>query len=80
MSRHCMLCMSKVFEGKFLRENLEKWCNLVSFGVYFDQMFLKIIPKITIFSSFFFFSKKLPIVVVRDVCPSVRPSVRRLWK
>ena len=35
-----------------------------------------------------FFSKKLPIVVVRDVCPSVRPSVRlsvclsvcRLWK
>ena len=24
----------------------------------------------------FFFSKKLPIVVVRDVCPSVRPSVR----
>ena len=39
------------------------------------------------FSSFFFFSKKLTIVVVRDVCPSVRPSVRlsvypsvRLWK
>ena len=29
-----------------------------------------------IFSSFFFFSKKLPIVVVRDVCPSVCPSVR----
>ena len=27
------------------------------------------------FSSFFFFSKKLPIVVVRDVCPSVRLSV-----
>ena len=27
-----------------------------------------------VFSSFFF-SKKLPIVVVRDVCPSVRPSV-----
>ena len=25
--------------------------------------------------SSFFFSKKLPIVVVRDVCPSVRPSV-----
>ena len=25
--------------------------------------------------SIFFFSKKLPIVVVRDVCPSVRPSV-----
>ena len=24
---------------------------------------------------FFLFSKKLPIVVVRDVCPSVRPSV-----
>ena len=24
----------------------------------------------------FSFSKKLPIVVVRDVCPSVRPSVR----
>ena len=29
----------------------------------------------TVFSSFFFFLKKLPIVVVRDVCPSVRPSV-----
>ena len=28
-----------------------------------------------VFSSFFLFSKKLPIVVVRDVCPSVRPSV-----
>ena len=29
-----------------------------------------------IFSSFFLFSKKLPIVVVRDVCPSsVRPTV-----
>ena len=25
---------------------------------------------------FSFFRKKLPIVVVRDVCPSVRPSVR----
>ena len=24
---------------------------------------------------FFFFLKKIPIVVVRDVCPSVRPSV-----
>ena len=31
--------------------------------------------KMFIFSSFFLFSKKLPIVVVRDVCPSVRPSV-----
>ena len=49
MSRHCILRMAKVFEGKFLRENFEKWCNLVRFGVYFDQMFLKIIPKITIF-------------------------------
>ena len=28
------------------------------------------------FSIFFFFRKKIPIVVVRDVCPSVRPSVR----
>ena len=27
-----------------------------------------------LFSSFFLFSKKLPIVVVRDVCPSVRLS------
>ena len=27
------------------------------------------------FSSFFFFGKKLPIVVVRNICPSVRPSV-----
>ena len=47
MLRHCMLCMAKVFEGKFLRENFEKWCNLVRFGVYFDQMFLKIVPKIS---------------------------------
>ena len=29
-----------------------------------------------IFSSFFLFWKKLPIVVVHDVCPSVRPSVQ----
>ena len=29
-----------------------------------------------LFSSFFFFRKKLSIVVVRDVCPSVRLSVR----
>ena len=28
------------------------------------------------FLVFFFFSKKLPIVVVRDVCPSVCSSVR----
>ena len=28
-----------------------------------------------IFSSFFLFSKKIPIVVVLDVCPSVCPSV-----
>ena len=28
-----------------------------------------------VFSSFFLFSKKLPIVVVHDVCPSVRLSV-----
>ena len=27
-----------------------------------------------VFSSFFIFRKKLPIVVVRDVCPSVRLS------
>ena len=26
-----------------------KWCNLVRVGIYFDQMFLKIIPKIVIF-------------------------------
>ena len=31
---------------------------------------------IVVFSSFFLFSKKLPIVVVREVCPSVRLSVR----
>ena len=40
-----MLCMAKGFVGKFLQENFEKWCNLGCFGVYFDQMFLKIIPK-----------------------------------
>ena len=32
---------------------------------------VKIFFKIVIFSSFFFFSKKLPIVVVHDICPSV---------
>ena len=32
--------------------------------------------EVFVFSSFFLFSKKLPIVVVRDVCPSVCPSVR----
>ena len=44
-----MLCMAKVFEGKFLRENFEIWCNLERCRGYFDQMFIKIIPKITIF-------------------------------
>ena len=34
------------------------------FSLYIDELFLVV-----------FFSKKLPIVVVRDVCPSVRPSV-----
>ena len=29
-----------------------------------------------VFSSFFFFQKKIPIVDVRDVCPSVRRAVR----
>ena len=33
-------------------------------------------PTELLFLVVFFFSKKLPIVVVRDVCPSVRPSVR----
>ena len=36
----------------------------------------RIASRASCFSSFSFFSKKLPIVVVRDVCPSVRPSVR----
>ena len=36
--------------GKFLRENFKKWCNLLRFSVYFDQMFLKIILKFTIFT------------------------------
>ena len=49
MLRHSMLCIAKVFGGKFLRENFEKWGNLVRLGVFFDQMILKIIPKITIF-------------------------------
>ena len=35
-------------------------------------------------SSFFLYGKKIPYVVTRDVCPSVRLScrlsVRRLWK
>ena len=30
---------------------------------------------VLVFNIFFLFSKKLPIVVVRDVCPSVRQSV-----
>ena len=44
-------------------------------------------PRVHLVSSFFV-TKKLPYVVTRDVCPSVRlsvcpsvrPSVRRLWK
>ena len=32
---------------------------------------------VLVFNSFVLFSKKLPIVVVRDLCPSVRPSVRQ---
>ena len=37
---------------------------------------LRASPRVHLVSSFFLFSKKLPIVVVRDVCPSVRLSVR----
>ena len=38
---------------------------LLSYSLKPDVLFLVV----------FLFSKKLPIVVVRDVCPSVRPSV-----
>ena len=44
------------------------WCIFGSDFVY--KFFFKLSLVV------FFFSKKLPIVVVRDVCPSVRPSVR----
>ena len=37
------------------------------------MIFLNIVCFLVVFS---FFRKKLPIVVVRDVCPSVCPSVR----
>ena len=39
----------KGVRGQVPRENFGKCCSLVRFGVYFAQMFLKIIPKITIF-------------------------------
>ena len=35
----------------------------------------KYFAMIVVFSIFFLFFEKIPIVVVRDVCPSVRPSV-----
>ena len=41
---------------------------------------LPIKPRALFFSNFLFFSKKkLPIVVVRNVCPSVRPSVEIIY-
>ena len=42
---------------------------------YYDNLF-----KDTFLVVFSFFEKKLPIVVTRDVCPSVRLSVCRLRK
>ena len=39
------------------------------------NIILPTLQALPLFSSFFVFLKKLPIVVVRDVCPSVRPSV-----
>ena len=80
MSRSDMLRMAKPcamlggFGGMLPRENFLKRCNLVRIRVYFDQILSLFFSKNAIFSSFFFFRKKLPIVVVRDVCPSVRLS------
>ena len=52
--------------------------KMVQFGgfwcIYSSDFVLNILI-ITIFSIFFFFSKKLPIVVIRDVCPSVCRAV-----
>ena len=39
----------KGVRGQAPPRKFKKWCDLVRFGGYFDQMFLKIIPKITIF-------------------------------
>ena len=55
MSRSDMLRMAKPcallggFGGMPPRENFLKWCNLVRFGVYFDQILYLKILKITIF-------------------------------
>ena len=46
-TQHAVHC--KGVWGKLLRENFAKWCNLVRLSVYFDQMILNIIPKITLF-------------------------------
>ena len=56
MSRSDMLRMAKPcallggFGGMLPRENFLKWCNLVRFGVYFDQILsLKNIQKLPFF-------------------------------
>ena len=58
--------------GFLLIEGEVAWRNI---EVYFSKELANRIHA-SIFSSFFFFSKKIPIVVVRDVCDAVRPSVR----
>ena len=47
-------------------DDLSVALNNSGFGGYLGDAFLVV---------FSFFEKKIPIVVVRDVCPSVRPSV-----
>ena len=55
MSRSDMLRMANPcallggFGGMLPRENFLKWCNLVRFGVYFDQILSLKISKIIIF-------------------------------
>ena len=54
-----------------LANQYPKIFSIYFYFFHFKCILFQISHKKCFFSSFFFFRKKLPIVVVRDVCPSV---------
>ena len=69
MSRSAMLRMAKPcallggFGGMLSRENFLKWCNLVRFGVYFDQI---LSLKMSLISIFYIQILKVAIFYIKE--------------
>ena len=70
-------CISMLLDFKHLQcDVLSKLIGVYCLDVYGSQLWDYESGRAEVFSSFFFL-KKLPYVVTRDVCPSVCPSCRR---